>query len=489
MQRHLSADRLVELVGSAAANGPAYRGLADGIRLSIADGRIPAGVRLPSERDLTRALGVSRTTVTRAYGYLRELGFLTARRGSGTLAVLPGATARPGSLAPAVLRPGTTGSDAIDLTIAALTAAPGFQAAAEQAVAQLPYHLTGRGCGYHPLGLPELREQVAVLYTERGLPTDPDQVMITSGALAAFAGAARALLSAGDRILMESPTYPNAIESARRSGARPVALPLGTEGSGGDGWHTGALVATLRQTAPRAAYLIPDFQNPTGALMSDEQRAVVASALRSSHTVPIIDETVADLALEDQPVPRPFAAHLNRTITIGGASKTYWGGLRIGWLRAPRELFGRIADARLSFDLSAPVLDQLVQLELFRTRAAILASRRAQVSASRDALIDALTEHLPEWSLGRPAGGLSLWVGLPRAVSTALTVAAERQGVLLAPGPAFAVEGGLERFVRLPFADHDPEVLREAARRLAAAWAETWDGQESRRNGSHRLVA
>ncbi len=478
MQRHVSADRLVDLVGSAAGTGPAYRGLADGIRLSIADGRIPSGVRLPSERDLTRALGVSRTTVTRAYGLLRDLGFLAARQGSGTVAVLPGIAARR----TAGLQPGAAGDEAIDLTIAALTAPPGFQAAAERAVAQLPAHLSGRGCGYHPLGLPELRVRVAELYAARGLPTDPDQVMITSGALAAFAATARALLAAGDRILMESPTYPNAIESARRSGARPVALPMES-----GGWNTDALAATLRQTAPRVAYLIPDFHNPTGALMPDEQRAAVGQALKASHTVPVIDETVADLGLEDVPTPLPFGAHLARTVTIGGASKTYWGGLRIGWLRAPRDLIGPIADARLSLDLSAPVLDQLLQLELFTRRDDILASRRAQLSASRDALIDALTEQLPDWSVSRPSGGLSLWVGLPEALSTALTVAAERHGVLLAPGPVFAVEGGLERFVRLPFADHDPEVLREAVRRLALAWSEARSGPAGRRNA--RLVS
>lgn len=477
MQRTVSAGRLVELVGSAGGSGPAYQGLADGIRLSIADGRIPAGVRLPSERDLTSALGVSRTTVSRAYGRLRDLGYLTARQGSGTIAALPGPDARrSGGLTPA-----DTSDDVIDLTCAALTAPPGFQAAAEEAVALLPSHLAGRG--YHPAGLPELRAAVAEQYTERGLPTEPDQVMITSGALAAFAATVRALLGTGDRILMESPTYPNAIQTARRAGARPVALPMDT-----DGWNTDAVVATLRQTAPRAAYLIPDFQNPTGALMADEQRAEIGRALRASHTVPIVDETVVDMALDDPPATRPLAAFHARTVTIGGSSKTYWGGLRIGWLRAPRDLLGSIADARLTLDLSAPLLDQLVQLQLFDRRAEIIAYRRKQVRASRDALVTALAAQLPEWSVTTPPGGLSLWVGLPDELSTALTVAAERHGVLLAPGSMFAVEGGLERFVRLPFTDHDPEALDEAVRRLARAWGETRNGRSEGRSRP-RLVA
>ncbi len=465
MPRHLSAVRLVELVGSAVDASPAYQGLADGIRLLIADGRVPAGVRLPSERDLTQALGVSRTTVTRAYGLLRDRGYLTARRGSGTMAVLPGPAVR----LPSTLRPGDGGPAVIDLTCAALTAAPGLLAASEAAVSALPRHLAGRG--YHPQGLPELRAAVAESYTARGLPTDPDQVMITSGALAAFAATTRALLTTGDRILMESPTYPNAVEAARRSGARPVALPLDP-----DGWSTSAVAAALRQTAPRAAYLIPDFHNPTGALMSNAQRREIGRALLATHTVPIVDETLADLALGEDPGTRPMAAFHPRTVSIGGASKTYWGGLRIGWLRAPRELLGVVADARLTMDLSAPLLEQLVMVELLPHRAEILARRRERVRASRDALVEALAEHLPDWAFRTPDGGLSLWVELPEPRSTALTVAAERRGVLLAAGALFAVEGGMERFVRLPYADHDPDVLRDAVRRLAAAWAETQSG-------------
>ena len=125
--------------------------------------------------------------------------------------------------------------------------------------------------------------------------------MVTSGALAGLAVTARALLSPGDRVLLESPTYPNAIDTLRRSGARPVALPLDR-----DGWDVGAADAALRQTAPRAAYLIPDFHNPTGALMPDAQRAALGDALAGTHTVGVVDETLVDLAHDpDLVMPRP----------------------------------------------------------------------------------------------------------------------------------------------------------------------------------------
>ncbi len=479
--RTLMAARLVDLLGSTTMTTPAYRGLADGIRLLIADGRITAGTRLPSERDLTAAVGLSRSTVTRAYAELRDAGFLTSRQGSGSVATLPGAEAsRAVGLAPR----GEAGPEVIDLTCAALAAPPGYLAACEAAVAALPRHLTGTG--YHPLGLPELREAIAQDYTARGLATDVEQVMITSGALAAWSATARALLTSGDRVLMESPTYPNAIAAARRSGARPVALPLDP-----DGWDTGAVVAALRQTAPRAAYLIPDFHNPTGNLMGEAQRREIGEALRATHTVAVVDETVADLDLRPDAPARvaPLAVWHRSSVTLGGASKTYWGGVRVGWVRAPRELLGSIADARLTLDLSAPLLEQLVLLELLPQRDRILADRRQRLRAARSALVAALAAHLPTWRFTVPAGGMCLWIELPEALSSALTVAAERHGVMLAAGSQFAVEGGMERYLRIPFGDKEPQVIEEAVRRIALAWESAQNGVGGRAGRGTRLVA
>jgi DNA-binding transcriptional MocR family regulator len=475
--RSLSAARLVPLLGSAAGTSPAYRGVADALRLLIADGRIPVGTRLPSERDLTAALGVSRTTVTKAYAVLRERGYLTSRQGSGSVVALPG-DAAAGQRGGGVLQPSADQlvGDTIDLTCASMTAPAGTMAAYEAAVAALPRYLAGTG--YHPLGLLELREALASRYTERGLATTPDQVMVTTGALAGLAVAARALLAPGDRVLAESPTYPNAIDTLRRSGARPVALPLSR-----DGWDDEAAEAALRQTAPRAAYLIPDFQNPTGALMAEDQRQALGEALAGTHTVSIVDETLAELAHDPALVmPRPLAAYHPRTITLGGASKMFWGGLRIGWIRAPHDLMATLVSARLTLDLGAPVLEQLVLLELLGRREEVLAERRSAIVAARDALAGAMRERLPDWSFTPPVGGLSLWAELPEPLSTPVTAAADRRGLALAPGPQFAVEGGLERFLRLPFTGHSPDVLRDAVDRLALAWDDARSSRPGRRS-------
>jgi DNA-binding transcriptional MocR family regulator len=474
----ISASRLVPLLGSATDSSPAYRGLADGIRLLVADGRVATGTRLPSERDLTRVLGVSRTTVTRAYAVLRERGYLTSRQGSGSVTALPGGTAthrRGSSPSPADL---TGAGDTIDLTCASMSAPSGTMAAYEAAVADLPAHLGGTG--YQPLGLETLREALAGWFTARGLPTTPDQVMVTSGALSALAVTARALLSPGDRVLVENPTYANAIDTLRRSGARAVPLPVESTG-----WDLPGAEATLRQTAPRAAYLIPDFQNPTGALMSDADRARLGAALGATRTVAVVDETLAELCLDDDvALPRPMAAHHRQTVTVGGASKSFWGGLRIGWIRAPHDLMANLLSARLSLDLGAPVLEQLVLLELLGRREEILTERRASVAKSRDVLVTAVRDRLPQWEFRVPAGGLCLWAQLPSPLSTAVAAAADRHGLVLAPGPQFAVEGGMERFLRIPFTSHTPELLVEAVDRLALAWQDAMTARPSARQRS-----
>jgi DNA-binding transcriptional MocR family regulator len=129
-----------------------------------------------------------------------------------------------------------------------------------------------------------------------------------------------------------------------------------------------------------------------------------------------------------------------------------------------------LVSARLTLDLGAPVAEQLVLLELLHHHDEIVPRRRAAIVASRDALVGALRERLPQWRFRMPEGGLCLWAELPEPLSTPLCAAADQRGVVLAPGAQFAVEGGLERFLRLPFTAHAPEVIRDAVDRLALAW-------------------
>src|SRR4051794_13850456 len=337
MARSTPARRVATLVGGFDRR-PAYAGLADALVLLIGDGRIPEGTRLPSERELTEALGVSRTTVTRAYAAVRDAGYAEARQGSGTYTRVPGGPSRAHDRA---LLPGRNDGDAIDLNCAAPFAPPEIAAAYAEAVTRLPAYLGGHG--YFPAGLPELQASIAALYDARGLPTDPAQVMVTPGALAGVSIVAQALTRRGDRVLVETPGYPNAAERIRNAGAR-----LATTEVDPGGWDLDATAARLRQVAPRLAYLIPDFQNPTGLLMSDAERERYAAELRRSRVRPIVDESHLMLALEGQEMPRPFASFARDAMTVGSASKGFWGGLRVGWVRAPIGLMEQLTRARVT---------------------------------------------------------------------------------------------------------------------------------------------
>jgi DNA-binding transcriptional MocR family regulator len=458
---------------------PAYAGLADELRLLIGDGRIDADLRLPSERDLSAALGVSRTTVTRAYASLVEAGFAVARQGSGTYTRVPGGRRRAldRTLTP---RPGD--DDVIDLSCAASSAPPGLAAAYADAAQDLPLYLGGHG--YFPTGLPALQEAVAATYDARGLPTDPRQILVVPGALSALMVVAQALVGPRERVAVESPGYPNAHAALARAGAAHVAVPMDV-----DGWDLDAIGRVVGRARPRLAYVIPDFQNPTGNLMSDPQREEYAALLRRSGTVAVVDESHAQLRLDGGPMPRPFAAYApETTITLGSASKSLWGGLRVGWIRCPSEVTEQLVAARVALDLGSPVYEQLVTTRLLHRREEHWAAHRARLRMQRDALAEAIGERLPGWRFRLPIGGLALWCELPplgrRGMALDVTTEAERRGVVVSPGPVFGVDGGFESFVRVPFTRPVPELL-EAVDRLADAWAAVGSGttrQDDRRS-------
>jgi DNA-binding transcriptional MocR family regulator len=479
MNRALSPERLTALVG-AFPRAPAYRGLRQAMQELIGDGRIPLGTRLPSERAVAQALDLSRNTVTRAYADLIAAGFATVRQGSGTYAAVPLDRRRAHDHALLARSDAHPAQGMIDLVCAASAATPGVAAAYERALAALPAYLGSDG--YLPSGLPVLQALIAEGYARRGLPTRPEQIVITSGALSALAIAARALSRPGDRIMLESPVYSNAIEALRIGGGRLVSAPLLDAG-----WDLDGIEATLQQTAPHLAYLIPDFQNPTGFLMRDDERARYAASLRATRTVAIVDEALQATSLSGATMPAPFATHAADAITIGSASKLYWGGLRVGWIRAPRDLVDRLVKVRVQFDLGSSLFDQLVMTELMGDES-IAELRRSQLLQRRDALAQALREHLPDWRFRLPEGGLTLWLQMPQGSATRLAAQAELAGVHLAPGPVFSVEGGGDTWLRFPYAKPE-EALVQAVQRLAHLWSSHTPGAAQGQESSRPLIA
>src|SRR3954454_19196523 len=315
----VSGPYLARVLGGWRAAGPAYVSLARALRLLILDGRLPLRTRLPGERELADALGVSRTTASAAYAELRAEGFLASRRGSGSWTRLP--ADRPAAAAPI---PAPPAPELIDLSTAAGAAPEALHAALAAATAELPRHLPG--AGYHEAGLPALRAAVADQYTRRGAPTTPDQILVTAGALHALSLLLRALAGPGDRVLVDHPSYPAALDAVRATGGRAVPVPL-TPG----GWDMEMLEATLRQAAPRLAYLIPDHHNPTGLCMDAAGRERLVALARATRTPLVIDEAMAELCLDGEPPP-PVAAYDpagETAIALGSMSQGYWAGLRI----------------------------------------------------------------------------------------------------------------------------------------------------------------
>lgn len=438
---------------------PDYAALAAAVRGLLADGRLPLGVRLPAERELAEALAVSRTTVSAAYRALRESGHLTSRRGAGSWTMLPNGH----RVATSGLWAAGDDGDVIDLGVAASAAPEELVTAAREAADDLPRYLGS--AGYHPTGLAELREAVAAGYRARGVATSADQILITAGTQQALDLVLRLSVPAGSAVLVEAPTYPNALAAlaARRARINTHGLDLAT------GWDGEMLLGALRQTRPRVAYVIPEFHNPTGHLMPVGLRERLAAAAHTVGTELIVDESFVDLALDGQEMPPPMAVfdRHSRVVSIGGMSKAYWGGLRIGWVRASAPLVQRLAAIRVGVDMASPVLEQLVGVRLLADSPRLVAARRAQLRGRRDALVAELRERLPEWSFVTPGGGVSLWAELDGPISSALARAAEDVRVRLAPGPRFGLDGTLERFLRLPFT-LPTEELCEAVRRMAA---------------------
>ncbi|MEV5749387.1 PLP-dependent aminotransferase family protein [Actinoallomurus sp. NPDC052308] len=460
----INATSLARLLGGAPEGRPRYAVVARSMRALVLDGRLPLRTRLPAERDLAAALGVSRTTVTSAYDALRAEGYVQSRQGAGSWTALPAGSPRAARQRLAEDR------SLIDLACVTPSAPRGFEDDVAAAVAELPPYACGPG--YEPLGLAPLREAVAARYTARGVPTLPEQILVTTGAQHGLCLVLQALVRPGDSVLVESPTYPHALDALRRAGARLV--PAGVNA----GWDPELIRSGLRQSAARLAYLIPDFQNPTGLLMDDQVRAALVSAARATGAYVVGDETFAELAVDDIARPRPLAAHDTdgRVISIGSASKVLWGGLRIGWIRATQALVRRLAEARDTVDLASPVLEQLIVARLLGRIDAVADERRAMLRERRAVLVEALRRECPDWTFTVPPGGLSLWARLPGTSSTALATAAARYGLHAVPGTAFGVDGVLDDHLRVPYV-LPPEVLRDAVSRLAAAAREAVGAQ------------
>ncbi|MFE2555579.1 PLP-dependent aminotransferase family protein [Streptomyces sp. NPDC059352] len=474
-------DALVARLGRwSAGRGPLYLLLAARLRRLVDEGALPPGTHLPPDRRLATALAVGRTTVVAAYDTLRQEGRLVRRQGSGTRVA-------PAALAPERPRVTETSNplflhllEAPDDVILLSCAAPA-QPPPELAEAYRSLVLPEADLGYHPAGLGALRAAVAGRYTASGVPTGPAQILVTTGAQQGLSLLARLLLAPGDGVLVEAPTYPGALDLFREAAAVPLPVAVGP-----DGLDVAEAVRVMERHRPALAYVVPRFQNPTGTVLPPlAGRRLVEAA--NALGVPLVDdEVLADLAFG--PGPRePSLSAYGEVIAVGSLSKVVWGGLRIGWVRGPAPLVARLARLKALHDLGSDLPSQLVATRLLDDFAPVLASRTAAVRAGHDHLRAELARLLPAWSCAPATGGQTLWVRLPHGDGVTFAQLALRHGVAVVPGATTDALGGSLRHLRLHFLA-PPEVLTEAVRRLAAAWAEYAPGPEPERASLHAIV-
>lgn len=462
-------DRLATVLGPwAAGSGPLYERLARGIGAAIDRGELPPESVLPTERDLASRLAVSRTTVVTAYGRLKDAGRLESRQGRGTWVAGRAEGRRPAERPfSAELYGGILGSQPGIIELSAACPPPTSlvtRVIAETSGADLVRDVVGPG--YLPAGLAELRERIAERVILEGLPTRPDEVLVTTGAQQGVGLAAMLLGQGGQSVLVEEATYPGALDVVRGLGMRPVGVALDREGVLPD-----ALEDLLERVRPSFVYLVPAFQNPTGSVLSASRSRRVAE-LSARYRVPVVEDlALRHLPLDDEPMPAPIAAHApdGSSITIGSVSKVLWGGLRVGWIRAARPVIERLMRLKIGADMGSPIPSQSLTVALLPRIGEAIEERRRSLLEGYEALTAAMSERLPDWTWDEPRGGCTLWVRMPGGDARALGQVAQRCGVNVVPGQVLSAEGRHADHVRLPFV-HEPAVIAEAVRRLAVAW-------------------
>jgi 2-aminoadipate transaminase len=341
--------------------------------------------------------------------------------------------------------------------------ATAFREAVERTPAQALQYSTTEG-------EPSLRAALAGRITGRGLPTDADDLLITTGSQQALSLLATALVEPGDTVLVEDPCYLAALQVFGLAGARIVAVPTDADGVDPD-----ALAELVTREKPKVFYTVPTFQNPTGRTMPAERRAAVAS-VAARHGVWIVeDDPYGDLRYDGEHVPwiASYEGAADRTVLLGSFSKIMAPGLRLGWLRAPAALRRACAVAKQAADLHTPTLNQLAAVRYLGVLDAHVTRVRAAYRERRDAMLAGLPGSLPEGSTwNRPEGGMFVWVRLPSSYdTTALLPEVVRHDVAYVPGAPFYAGTPVRSTLRLCFVTQTPDEIEEGLRRLARGLA------------------
>ncbi len=324
-------------------------------------------------------------------------------------------------------------------------------------------------------GFRPLREYIASRYAKRGVKVDVEEVLITTGSQQGLDLIAKALLDAGDTVLVERPTYLAAIQALGLFEPRFRALPLDE-----DGVRTDLIAEALGQDSPKLFYAVTNFQNPSGISWSAERRLAAAALFDRSDTVLVEDDPYGELQFRGQAIP-PMglspdgSGPASWAVLLGTFSKTVAPGLRIGWLCARHEIMERVIVAKQAADLHTDALAQRV-LHRYVTDNNVddhIALIRRVYGRQRDLMVE-MVEKLfpPEVCCTKPEGGMFLWMTLPEGMSSMdLFERAIKEKVAFVPGQAFFTDGCGANTMRLNFSNADEPMIEEGMTRLARVFA------------------
>ena len=492
MQKRTSARQVQSTIGLFRALGvdasriprvrPIYRGLVDLIEAGIVHRTLPAGFRLPPERDLAGAMRVSRATVVAAYRELEARGLVRAYVGRGTFVCArpdPGSApfAWRGKVAAAALQ--SADSTVRDLVAHAADPAVISFAAGQPALECFPIGafraavdrvLTRETRAALQFGATEGQPRFRAAIADRFGGT-PDTVLVLAGAQQGLDLLARCLVDRGDTVVIERPGYLGAISSFRAAGARLVGWDIRRA-------DLDELEELLVRYRPKLLYLNPTYQNPTGTTLPIRARRELIE-LAERYRLPIIeDDTYRELTLTMAPPPSLYEIDETNAVVIrlNSFSKMLAPGLRLGWISAVPAIVEQLTLLKQRIDPHTQNLAQLAVADLLQSGVfeRHLAALRSEHRRRRDAMIDALRQRVPASSLrfGVPDGGLYLWCEFPANVrAAAVQDEALVDAVVFVPGEHFYVDRGGGHEMRICYTAHPVERAIKAAQSLARSIA------------------
>ena len=404
--------------------GPVYLAIADALATDLEAARLKPGERLPTHRDLARALGVNVVTITRAYAEAARRGLVEGHVGRGTF--VRRIEERPRSLP----RRGV-GAGAIDLSQNQIALDPKsldvralFEELGERVEAA--FH-----AGYQPAGQSEHRAAGAQWLARAGLRTDPERVLVTTGGQQALAAVFATFAKAGDTVLVEELTYAGvkSLAALFRLRLHPVAIDE-------QGLVPESLEEACRRGNPKLLYCMPNLHNPTGVVLSEERRHAVAR-LAERYDLLVLEDDASGFLLEAPPPPICELVP-ERGLFVSSLSKSLAPALRVGYLAAPAREIEKLHQTQAALTWMTPALTAELASHLVRSGelARVADKKRAEVRRRR-ALFQRALGHLATPS---HPDSPCLWVTLPEPWrGEEFVAAAERAGVLLSAAEVFVV--------------------------------------------------